>query len=406
MMDKKNEFTIIVVGDTCPWQSGTKVVVSGKSHDILRDIQPYLDDADLRLIQWETPLTHADTPIVKSGPNLKCPPETVDFIKKGRFDVALLANNHIGDYGTDVVLETHEILDRNCILHVGTGMNLEEAQKPLFIQKNNFRISIVNIAEHEYGTATKRSPGSAPLEPLVNIKTIRKAAKASDICLVVVHGGNEHNPVPSPRQVLTYRTFAEEGASAVINIHPHCPQGIEIWNGVPIVYSPGNFFFPSEGLEKEESREDKWWYGYLPKITFPKTGKTRIETIPYRQDFPDWKIVPLSNTDKAKFEEYLKRISAVIKDEDELEKYYDAWCAVNGYGKNIVADIIVSETHLEFELDDIGEIKKRIGLRNMNTCESHHDLMCRAYRMLEEFRMDSPEVIAYAKKIREFQNKL
>ncbi|MCX6984157.1 MAG: hypothetical protein NT118_05300, partial [Lentisphaerae bacterium] len=65
MMDKKNEFTIIVVGDTCPWQSGTKVVVSGKSHDILRDIQPYLDDADLRLIQWETPLTHADTPIVK-----------------------------------------------------------------------------------------------------------------------------------------------------------------------------------------------------------------------------------------------------------------------------------------------------------------------------------------------------
>ena len=36
-----------------------------------------------------------------------------------------------------------------------------------------------------------------------------------------------------------YRHFIDIGAAAVIAMHTHCPQGYEIYNGAPIVYSKG-----------------------------------------------------------------------------------------------------------------------------------------------------------------------
>ena len=35
----------------------------------------------------------------------------------------------------------------------------------------------------------------------------------------------------------------DAGATLVITLHPHVIQGMEIHNGRPIVYSPGNFIF-------------------------------------------------------------------------------------------------------------------------------------------------------------------
>jgi poly-gamma-glutamate synthesis protein (capsule biosynthesis protein) len=40
-----------------------------------------------------------------------------------------------------------------------------------------------------------------------------------------------------------YRRIADAGADAVVAHHPHVPQGIEIRERVPIIYSLGNFVF-------------------------------------------------------------------------------------------------------------------------------------------------------------------
>jgi poly-gamma-glutamate synthesis protein (capsule biosynthesis protein) len=377
--ESENTLSIVVTGDVCPWHDVIEPVKKGKSSEILKAVQPFLDDADLSIIQWETPLTNDDTPIDKSGPNLKCPPECINFIKAGGFDVALLANNHTGDIGTAPVMQTIDLLENSGIKTVGAGKNLEEAVKPLFIEKNGFKIGIINVAEHEFGTAGKNKAGCAPLEPLDNIKVIKDVSGNADVTLVIIHGGNEHDPIPSPRMVRTYRAFAEAGASAVINIHTHCPQGIELWNGVPIIYCPGNFFFPAPWHDKFDDK-NFWWTGYLPKLSFDRNGAFSIEITPLTFSPSPYKIEPFTGQKKDNFCKYLAEISAVINDSGEVGKYFDAWCAMMGPGQ--VGSIINC---------DIKDIKQLMALRNHFTCEAHNELKTNYLRLLEEKRIGEAE---------------
>lgn len=376
--ESADSLSILIAGDTCPWHNAVEPIKNGKSKEILKAIQPFLDDADLSIVQWETPLTNDDTPIDKSGPNLKCPPECIEFAKAGGFDVALLANNHTGDLGSAPVIQTIDILENNAIRTVGAGKNLAEAVKPLFVEKNGFKIGIINIAEHEFGSAGKNKAGCAVLEPLDNIKAIKEVSKKADITLVIIHGGNERNPVPSPRMTRTYRAFAEAGATAVINIHTHCPQGIELWNGVPIIYCPGNFFFPSPWRDFDE--KDFWWTGYLPKLSFDRDGAFAIEITPFTFNHNPCKIEVFTGQKKNNFCKYLAKISAIINDSDEAEKYFDAWCAMTG--KSQLKSI---------QSMDYKDEKQLMSLRNHFTCESHNELKTNYMRMLEEKRVEEAE---------------
>jgi len=376
--ESSESLSIVIAGDTCPWEDAIEAIKNNKSSEILKDIQPFLDDADLSIIQWETPLTDDDTPIVKSGPNLKCPPECVDFAKAGGFDVALLANNHTGDLDEAPVLQTIDILEKNGIKTVGAGKNLDAAAKALFLEKNGFKIGIINVGEHEFGTAGKNKAGCAPLEPLDNIKIIKDSASKADITLIVIHGGNERNPIPSPRMTRTYRAFAEAGATAVINIHTHCPQGIELWNGVPIIYCPGNFFFPYSKMDTD--KKNFWWTGYLPKLSFDRKGAFAIQITPYTLNPETLKIETFTGQKKDDFCKYIAELSAIINDSEEAQKYFDAWCAMTG------ADQIKS-----IQNSNPDNHNQLMALRNHFSCESHNELKTNYLRMLEEKRLKGAE---------------
>jgi Bacterial capsule synthesis protein PGA_cap len=395
--ESADSLSIVITGDACPWHNAIEPIKNGESKTILKDIQPFLNDADLSIIQWETPLTNDDTPIAKSGPNLKCPPECIDFVKAAGFEIALLANNHTGDLGTDPVLETIDILENNGIKTVGAGKNLEDAVKPLFFEKNGFKIGIINVAEHEFGTAGKNKPGCAPLEPLDNLKVIKDVVGKADITLVIIHGGNETNPIPSPRMTRTCRAFAEAGASAVINIHAHCPQGIELWNEVPIIYCPGNFFFPSPWRNFES--ENFWWTGYLPKLSFDRDGAFAIEITPFTFKDDPCKIEPFTGQKKDNFCKYLAEISAIINDSDEVEKYFDAWCAF--YGPSHLTSMRILSSHWPIDYSNRDAVKQLLPFRNHFTCEAHNELKTNFLRMIEEFRV--PEAEKYIPKLQKLQ---
>ena len=78
--------------------------------------------------------------------------------------------NHIGDFGPKPVLETMKILKRNGFKTVGAGKNLDDAYKPLICKAGGITVGILNIAENEFGSAKPDKPGSAPLNPCLNIR--------------------------------------------------------------------------------------------------------------------------------------------------------------------------------------------------------------------------------------------
>jgi hypothetical protein len=377
---------ILFTGDLCPLGETEKLITGGKAGDVIGSFLPLTGRKDILVSNLEAPLTRAETPIKKTGPNLKLDPSCVELLKMMQLDAACLANNHIGDYGTGAVMETIEILERNGIMKVGAGAGLEDAFKPLIFEKKDRRIAMLAFAENEFGTAEKGKPGSAPLDPLSNIKQIRDAARQADITIVIIHGGNEYNPVPSPRMVKTYRAFTEAGASAVIAMHPHCPQGFEIHEGKPIVYSLGNFLFEKPGQGGANiDKNDMWWKGYMVNISFSKDRAVSLEVIPHRFCPFEKKFSLLEGEGRDEFLKYLSHLSGIIEDEQERELMWQGWCAMKGPQWMRYLDGAAYAANIDGE-----ELNQRVySARNMFTCEAHNELAATYLRMLCDGRVEA-----------------
>lgn len=393
---KERHVEILFIGDLCPRGKMEELILAGKSKEILAELKPVLEDCDLSVTNLETPLTRFDTPILKSGPNLKVVPECVELLKEADFDVALLANNHIGDYGTKPVLDTMRMLERNGIAFAGAGKDLEDARKPLCIRGKGLRIAFLNYAENEFGGADRKKPGASTLDPVVNIGEILECSRKNDLTIVVVHGGNEGNPIPSPRMKKTYRAFAVAGASAVIGIHTHCPQGLEIWNGVPIIYSLGDFFFecPWGGLDATNF----WWTGYSVKIRFDAESAASVEIIPHTFA-PDGARVRIFDTEsKKQFLRYLSNISEILADEKQSTRYWESWCAK--IGPALMRQFHIPKLPLSILKTEM-EKRNALSVRNLFTCEAHNEVLNTYLRLMEENRIE--EALRFYPKIEKLQ---
>lgn len=374
---KTKTVEILFTGDFCPKHRAEKAILAGKSAEMLADIKEILDSADLRVINLEAPLSKGGTAISKSGPNLKADPGCVDFLKKANCDVALLANNHIGDYGTKPVINTIELLKKNKIRFAGAGKNIAEARKPVSITKNGLKISILNYAENEFGGATEKLPGASTLDPLENIKEIKEAAFKSDVTIVTIHGGNEQNPIPSPRMRKTYKAFADAGATAVIAMHTHCPQGIEIHNGVPIVYSLGNFQFD---WEREIDPLDFWWTGYSVKLKFAAGATVSLEIIPTTYAGNGVALKKFDKKSASEFFKYIDKLSKIASDDKKSLAFWEAWASQATYPKLLKE--LPADPHETNET-----LVTTLRLRNLFTCEAHSELMNTHLRLIEEKRL-------------------
>lgn len=377
-------FRIAVTGDICPRFEGETDVLAGRSRDILSEIQPVLDRADLRLAQWETVLTDTPDPILKCGPHLGVPTGCCDFLKKGKIDVALLANNHTGDHGESGVMSTLDVLKKAGIKTVGAGRDQKAAAKALHLRRNGFRITILNFCEQEFGCAWKDHAGTNAMDELANLQQIMEAKAHSDILLVVIHGGNEFNPIPTPRVKQLYRSFAKAGADAVVNIHCHCPQGMEVYEGVPVIYSPGNFFFPRRKEEFDPS--NFWWSGYLPVISFDGKGAFSVEITPYVLQPDPWKIHILQGKQRSWYYDYLNKISRLMLEDGQ--HWFDVWCAVNMPNPFSWIGIFERETLMN-DPENAHALQEMTCIRHMMTCQAHRELFTRLLLLLERKQVKS-----------------
>ena len=128
---------LVVAGDVC--MRGQEDTMNAETaRRILASVQPMLDAADIRIVNWENPTTAAEeegAPIPKSGAMLHSKPENIVFLKEGKFDVALMANNHTGDYDPRGTVATKKYLEEAGVLIVGAGENIEQARQPFYTTK-------------------------------------------------------------------------------------------------------------------------------------------------------------------------------------------------------------------------------------------------------------------------------
>ncbi len=223
--------TVIVTGDVIPARSVNFLSVS--RNDFLwpfAKTYTTLGNADITFINLETPLFQK-CPLTNEGMIFCGSDKHVQGLIAAGVDVASLANNHIGNYGTDGINETVKTLMGGNITSVGLGNLYVRDIRGVrfgFLGFNDIGVPALPIAV---------------ADPVTIVRQIRDAKNQSDIIIVAFHWGEEYTRMPTVRQRELAHAAINAGADVVIGNHPHWIQPPELYQDKFIMYAHGNFIF-------------------------------------------------------------------------------------------------------------------------------------------------------------------
>ena len=192
---------------------------------------------DLTVANLETVLTDRNlTPVEKDHDPaywFRGPSANAGILTAGGVEAVSLANNHTGDYGAAGRADTVAAVE-------GAGLSWGGNDRTVYWDKNGFTVAVIC-----HGLWSESQTAQI-------IPRIEKAAERSDYQIVFYHGGTEGVYQPDPWRVRASRRLADAGADLVVGNHPHVLQPAEVYHGVPIVYSLGNFCYG--GSRRPENR--------------------------------------------------------------------------------------------------------------------------------------------------------
>ncbi|MGN1151581.1 MAG: CapA family protein, partial [Lachnospiraceae bacterium] len=254
--DAKNpdQITIAFAGDILfDAQYAVMSAMLQNGGDISTAIAPELieemQNADIMMLNNEFPYSGRGTPTEGKQFTFRAKPSYVSYLDDLGVDLVSLANNHAYDYGEAAFLDTLTTLEEAGITYVGAGRNLEEARRPVYYIIDNMKIAFVSATQIERldnpdtKGATDSSAGVFRCWNGDNlIETVKEAKENSDFVIVYLHWGTENEVNIDWAQEKQAPEVAAAGADLIIGDHPHCLQQISVVQGVPVIYSLGNFW--------------------------------------------------------------------------------------------------------------------------------------------------------------------
>lgn len=230
-------------------------------------VRPYVDSVDVAIANLE--VTLAGRPY-KGYPAFSSPDALAVTLKQIGFDVLVTANNHSVDRGRKGIERTIKILDSLQIAHTGTFKDSlsKEEQTPLIIEKNGFRLAILNYTYGTNGIPVPKPNVVNHLDTAVMRHDMQKAKQANpDVIIVFTHWGAEYQSLPSKNQKDLAEFCFKHGATLVIGAHPHVLQPME-WRRDKnqfVAYSLGNYV---SGQRKRYTDGGAMAYLELQKISY------------------------------------------------------------------------------------------------------------------------------------------
>jgi poly-gamma-glutamate synthesis protein (capsule biosynthesis protein) len=198
-------------------------------------------------------------------------PASIRMIAGAGVNVMSCANNHFPHSGYRAFFRTLELLREAGIAPVGAGANIEEALRPVVLERNGTKVAFLACASALLpGTqAGRRTPGIVPLrrhsyfenpawemlgidpqiKTLVNREdlaalcaSIRAARELADIVVVSCHWGILEDRVAiGEYQREAAHEFIDNGADLILGHGPLVTKGIEVYAGKAIFYCLGKF---------------------------------------------------------------------------------------------------------------------------------------------------------------------
>ncbi len=218
------------------------------------------------------------------------PDWAVAALERAGVDVCALANNHILDYEAVALRDTIDHLDEAGIAHAGAGETIDQALEPAVVTIGDLDVAVVSFTDNtrEYA-ADEASPGTAWIEIDVENEQTRNRVRESlsrarehdpDLLVASLHWGPNMVTEPPASFQAVGRWLVEEGVDLIHGHSAHVIQGIEVHDGVAIIYDAGDFV--DDYAVDDELRNDR---GFLFELSVTTDGTpTELRLLPTEID--------------------------------------------------------------------------------------------------------------------------
>ncbi|MFF5260349.1 CapA family protein [Actinomadura viridis] len=248
--------------------------------------------------------------------NFRARPELVHELPAFNLTVATLANNHSSDYGWEALSDTVRSLRAAGVTPIGAGEDLEAAQEPAILDIAGRRVGIIawSCLLPLGAAAGPAKPGISPVHvdtewvvngefqleepgvpPVIRTRVraedhervmgrVRDLRDRVDILVATVHWGFGFGSARAEYQRVFGHALVDAGADLVLGHHVHAPQGVEVYRGKVIVYSPGNFVAqqPRENVTPEiQAIYDAFSRdAFVTAVDLDGEGRPRVSLVP------------------------------------------------------------------------------------------------------------------------------
>ena len=238
----------------------------------LQRLAPIFHGADLVMVNCEGALSDHGRQV---GSN-KTPERFAISMRSAGISVVNIANNHTFDAEERGFLDTLRALSLAGIGHVGGGMDLADARKPVIVERNSIKIGILGYTQfNNFGEsvfAAEGRPGIVPMDPFLIKEDIRKLRPQVDYVMIAIHWATSRSAEVSPPNRAFAHELIDAGADVILGHHPPHPKGIEVYHGKVILYAPSNVLRGHNGPALDD--------GYLARFTLGPKAVEKIEVLP------------------------------------------------------------------------------------------------------------------------------
>jgi poly-gamma-glutamate synthesis protein (capsule biosynthesis protein) len=242
-----------------------------------------LRGADLTIGSLDAAISGNGQPIgCRQTFSLLSPPEVIQGLVAGGFDLLSVATNHVKDCGASgpcgdaTFLDTMALLRGAGIEPAGGGTNLAEARRPVVLTAGGVRFAFLaydDVAAYYHAAGT--TAGTAPLDETTLAEDIQAARAIADVVVVLPQWGEEYTPDPTERQQRIAALAIDNGATLVAGNHPHVVQAAAPRGDGYIAYALGNLVF-----DQDWSRETM--EGVVLETTFHGVRLVAVRYVPYQ----------------------------------------------------------------------------------------------------------------------------
>jgi hypothetical protein len=233
-------------------------------------VAPTLKAADIVIGQVETPFTLRPTWTNLESSGRGQDPVLLKGLAYAGFNIVTLAGNHVWDGGLPGMEDTINAIRSQGIAFVGAGMNIDEARKPVIMERKGTRVGFLdyNCTGPKEGWASAIKPGCAYVHVITHyeldhsvpggpprvytwaepesleamVEDIRNLRPLCDVLVVCFHKGIIHTPIKLAgyEGPVSYAAI-DAGADLILAEHAHILRGVEFYKGKAIFHGLSNF---------------------------------------------------------------------------------------------------------------------------------------------------------------------